>query len=326
MAVLTNLLQSIRVIATSARRIELRGEAVVQFARDPHLTLHIVLAGRTRVRASEGRFDRRMREDQYLFVPAGVDHQAGGASRRPHALAPVASGERIPLWRIGEGESACTLLTVKVELDQARLEAVARIMPEMRRNIPEGAPTVFELPEMLSASGLAQTTLLAGGEALLHCAVEAMLVSAVRELITSGNAAVLTSPNVQSAPVAAALRMIYNHFDRPWSVASLANEAGMSRSVFAKVFAAQVGNTPMAFLARVRMMHAETLLREDRHTLATIAGLCGYRSETAFNRAFRRCTGVSPGTVRDIMRTNAPRPPPLAKSIVAVAESRYENG
>lgn len=302
MTVLANLLQSIRLISTQPRRIELRGEGAVRFPRGDRVTLHLVLSGATKVCAGNRAFARELGEGEYLFVPAATDHVVGGRAAEPLLLPPAGEGDHTPLTRLGSGDKACLLLSAALEIDRTRLEAVARIMPEIKRHIPEGAPTIFTLPEMFTPQGLRQTAMIAGGNALLHSAIEAMLINAVRDHISAGHAAASASLPTPSAPVAAALQLIYRQPERNWTVLALAMECGVSRSVFASSFTRQMGTTPITFLTRIRMMRAETLLREDRHSLAEVARLTGYRSETAFNRAFSAHEGISPGAWRKAMR------------------------
>jgi AraC-like DNA-binding protein len=302
MTVLANLLQSVRLVSSQPRRIELRGDVAVRFAAIDRVTLHIVLTGSTTVRAGNGAFSRRLNEGEYLFVPAATDHVIGGLASDPLPLPPIREDDRTPLCRMGSCGKACLLLTSVLEIDRARLDAVARIMPEIKRHIPDGAPTVFAIPEMFTSDGLHRTAMIAGGNALLHSAAEAMLVNAVRDHVSAGHAAESSSPRAHTAPVAAALRLMYREPEHSWTLAMLAAECGVSRSVFAASFARQLGTTPMAFLTRIRMMRAETLLRENRHSLAEVALLIGYRSETAFNRAFSAHCGVGPGAWRRAMR------------------------
>lgn len=79
-----------------------------------------------------------------------------------------------------------------------------------------------------------------------------------------------------------------------WTLAELANRAGLSRSVFAQRFRARVGGTPIGYLARWRMMLATDRLANGREPLGSIANALGYESENAFNTAFRRVIGCSP--------------------------------
>lgn len=68
----------------------------------------------------------------------------------------------------------------------------------------------------------------------------------------------------------------------------------MSRSVFAQRFRQKVGETPIAYLTRWRMMLASERLAIDRAELSQTAQSLGYNSENAFNTAFKRVMGTSP--------------------------------
>ena len=90
------------------------------------------------------------------------------------------------------------------------------------------------------------------------------------------------------------LSRMHENPDAPWTVASLAREASMSRAAFARRFSAGVGEAPLAYLTRWRMGVAARLLRETNSPLAEIAGRVGYESEFAFSRAFKRALGRPP--------------------------------
>ncbi len=79
-----------------------------------------------------------------------------------------------------------------------------------------------------------------------------------------------------------------------WTLSELAIWAGMSRSVFAQRFRERVGETPIAYLTRWRMMLAAERLACGRDPLAQVARSFGYESENAFNTAFSRVMGCSP--------------------------------
>ena len=96
---------------------------------------------------------------------------------------------------------------------------------------------------------------------------------------------------------AAALAAMHRRPETPWTVASLAREAGVSRSVFAARFTQLVGEPPLGYLTRLRMQKASALLR-DGATLARVARMTGYASEASFSHAFRQWAGVAPGAWR----------------------------
>lgn len=94
------------------------------------------------------------------------------------------------------------------------------------------------------------------------------------------------------------LNLLHIQYDHNWSVAELAKEAAISRSVFSEKFVHVVGETPMRYLAEWRMQEAAEMLRTTDSSIATIAENVGYSSEMAFRKAFRKITGQPPGVVR----------------------------
>ena len=72
----------------------------------------------------------------------------------------------------------------------------------------------------------------------------------------------------------------------------------MSRTSFAERFATVMAGTPMNYVASWRMIEAQRMFRDSRLSVARVASSLGYETEAAFRRAFRRITGLSPGTAR----------------------------
>jgi AraC-like DNA-binding protein len=94
--------------------------------------------------------------------------------------------------------------------------------------------------------------------------------------------------------VATAIRRIHEQPTTPWTVARLAREAAMSRSVFFERFRRAVGTAPMEYLLHWRMVLAKDLLRSGTGSVAEIARRVGYGSGSAFSVAFTRHVGMPP--------------------------------
>jgi AraC-like DNA-binding protein len=91
-----------------------------------------------------------------------------------------------------------------------------------------------------------------------------------------------------------AIASMHNEPGYRWTLESLAERVGMSRSVFALRFRETVGATPMEYLARWRMLLAADRLKNSSDGLSAIGQSLGYESESAFGKAFRRVMGCSP--------------------------------
>ncbi len=96
----------------------------------------------------------------------------------------------------------------------------------------------------------------------------------------------------------AAIRAMHADLARPWTVESLAREAGLSRSSFAAAFKSVTGESPLGYLTGWRIYRAKALLRASDLQLIAIAQRVGYETDTALSRAFRRHEGIAPGEWR----------------------------
>jgi AraC-like DNA-binding protein len=84
----------------------------------------------------------------------------------------------------------------------------------------------------------------------------------------------------------------------PWTVDALAKKACLSRSAFAERFAGMTSMPPMEFVAIWRMQLASGMLAVGNANMLDVALRCGYESEAAFRKAFKRVIGIAPGKVR----------------------------
>ena len=110
------------------------------------------------------------------------------------------------------------------------------------------------------------------------------------------------------AQVNRALKAIHKGFGGALSLAAIAREAGMSRSNLALRFREVLGETPMLYATRYRLLKAQELLNASSRTLSEVAERVGYKSESAFSQAFKRQFGQGPGAFRRLA-TNDAEPP-----------------
>ncbi len=92
----------------------------------------------------------------------------------------------------------------------------------------------------------------------------------------------------------AALKAIHADPAHLWTLQELGSIAGMSRSTFALRFRQRLGEPPMQYLARWRMLLACDRLERSNDPVSVVAASLGYESESAFSTAFKRMLGCSP--------------------------------
>lgn len=101
----------------------------------------------------------------------------------------------------------------------------------------------------------------------------------------------------------AAITSMHDNPAHRWTLQELAERAGMSRSIFALKFKETVGETPMEYLTRWRMLLAGDRMETSDDSISVISSSLGYESESAFSKAFKRVMGCSP---RDYSRGRRP--------------------
>jgi AraC-like DNA-binding protein len=104
--------------------------------------------------------------------------------------------------------------------------------------------------------------------------------------------------------VGGVLALLHRRACHPWTLAELAAEVGVSRSLVAERFQRFLGEPPLTYLARWRLQLAARLLQTTRKTILHVAMDVGYESEAAFNRAFKREFGVPPAQYRRKLAAN----------------------
>jgi AraC-like DNA-binding protein len=88
-----------------------------------------------------------------------------------------------------------------------------------------------------------------------------------------------------------AIYSIHDDPAHPWTLQELAERVGMSRSSFAQKFKETVGESPIGYLTRWRMLLAGDRLANSNDPISVISLSLGYESESAFSTAFKRVMG-----------------------------------
>lgn len=137
-----------------------------------------------------------------------------------------------------------------------------------------------------------------GSQAVMDKLADALFVMTLRHhlaesAVERGLFAALADPRLRRA-----LDALHARPGHAWTVASLAEVACCSRTVFAERFTEIMNETPIQYLTRWRMTQALKLLRDPRLSVAQVGAGLGYATEAAFRRSFKRVLGYGPGAFR----------------------------
>ncbi|MCL7424700.1 AraC family transcriptional regulator [Streptomyces sp. NPDC052415] len=134
-----------------------------------------------------------------------------------------------------------------------------------------------------------------GQEVVLDRLLDLLVIAALRAWFSRPEAAAPGWYRALADPVVGrVLRLVQDDPAHPWTVASLAAKAGVSRAALARRFTELVGEPPMTYLTGWRLALAADALRDTGDTLEAIARRVGYGSAFALSSAFKRVHGVSP--------------------------------
>jgi AraC-like DNA-binding protein len=134
-----------------------------------------------------------------------------------------------------------------------------------------------------------------GQEAVLDRLLDLLLITLLRTWFERPQSDPPAWYAAQGDPVVGpALRLMQHHPEHAWTVAELADRAGVSRAAFARRFTDLVGEPPMTFLTSWRIALAADLMLEPDVTVASVARQVGYATPFALSAAFKRERGISP--------------------------------
>ena len=267
------------------------------------IIFHLLIEGRGYTQFDgEGRSIPLNAGDIVIF-PHGDPHIMGnGLPVKPvdsaQALERVLSGG-LPVSRHGGGgeitKLICGYMACEPQLSRIFLGGLPPILKINIRNDASGQWLEHAIRYSLGQADAAGP----GGEAVLARLSEALFIETLRRYI-----ALLPQERtgwlagVRDQDVGKALALLHRKPAHPWTVASLANEVGVSRSVLAERFRRYLSETPIAYLTRWRLQLGAQLLTSTSNSVAQIAAEVGYESEPSFNRAFKREFSLPPARFR----------------------------
>lgn len=147
---------------------------------------------------------------------------------------------------------------------------------------------------------------LAGREVAVQCA-KALLIDKPR-VWQSSYASPPRSGGHADGKILEAQRRLHEHFRGHVHLDAVARELGMSPRNFARRFRQATGETPLAYLHKLRIDESKRLLEQEHKTMQEIAGSIGYDDPVFFRQLFKRYAGVSPQAYRAKFGTNAELP------------------
>ncbi|MEU9854553.1 AraC family transcriptional regulator [Streptomyces sp. NPDC047974] len=255
--------------------------------------LHYVLEGRCRI-AAAGAAPLEPARGELVLLPAAARHRVLAALADQGVPARPPDGPDGPAALVavldGPGPPA-RLLSLRTGYDRRAVTPLVAALPRavlLARDQVEGAPLLRDTLRLLAAPGRRAGP---GDRLLALRAFETALALAV------------TAPRPPDGPyphpgIGRAVAAVETRYAEPWTVVTLAREAGMSRSAFTAAFREAVGTSPARHLTARRIREAARLLAGTGLPQSAVPARVGYRSRVGFHLAFRTAYGMTPGEYR----------------------------
>lgn len=273
---------------------------------------HVVTSGEGTVHVDGGE-PMPFRAGDLLLVPHGTGHRAWGAEPAPTPnvldLPHDTLSERYGILRHGGGGRRTELVCGGVRFVHPAARTLLAALPRVIHIDADDVPRRDWLRTTLDLIDDETRSVRPGGDVIVSRLCDIIVVQAIRTWIEHDPAARTGWLGaLRDARIGRALAAIHRTPAADWTVATLADEAMMSRSAFAARFTEMLGEPAMRYVTRWRMQVAHDLLSSGEHTVAAAGRAVGYDGEAAFSRAFKRTTGRSPGAVA---RESAPVRSPI---------------
>lgn len=266
---------------------------------------HVILGGEALLENREGHFQQRLQAGDILMFPRGRAHRlhdGGGGIPSPDHKRPMlnltisentGSGERLDM------------LCGRFLLDARHGRLMRDYLPEflLVSAVSHNATTaragaasqLAGLVTLLLQESMAENL---GGRAIIAALSTALFALTLR-LASERKQAPLGLLALAGHPrLAPALAAIFNKPERPWTLAELAALCNMSRATAGRHFQETLGRSACDLLTDVRMTIAAGALLNRSCPAREVAETVGYRSEAAFQRAFKQHIGITPAQWR----------------------------
>jgi len=271
--------------------------------RAEHLIVHhFVTEGRSVARLDDGERMPLEAGDVVVFPHGDAHHLENGAPRKTwdnrDELAETLAGGLRPR-RLGGGGAPTKFVCGYLACESSLARVLLAGLPSMWKVNVRAHDHARWLETTLDFAVAEAAGSRPGSTAVLAKLSEVLFVETLRIYVAS------LPPNrtgwlagARDPHVGRALALLHREPTRDWTIAELARDVGVSRSVLSERFRHYLGEPPIAYLARWRLQLGAELLTTTSHGVARIAGEVGYESEPAFNRAFKRAFGAPPARFR----------------------------
>lgn len=256
---------------------------------------HLVTAGACWIELNEGERHYAVRGD-VIVLPYGDQHTMGGDSEAN--VVPIASlldpvpWSKFPVIRYGAGGSRTDVICGYLDAAGPLFDPSLQALPRVFVVHPNEATSDWVKASIEYA--IESSTNIADGS--VEVRIPELLLSEILRIHLLSKPAIKHGwlAALSDQVIAPALAAMHRSPEYKWTVAELAAESSVSRSVLDERFRKILGRPPIRYLTEWRMHLAQELLTTSDLSVMAVARRIGYASDEAFSRAFSRAHGIAP--------------------------------
>jgi AraC-like DNA-binding protein len=238
-----------------------------------------------------------------VVFPFGTGHQLGaGEDGRliiPTGDLPQKPWARTPVLHYGEGPDLVRLLCGYLHCEVLDFAPLQRVLPTLIHIRTTGQKELTWLSSMVQQIVREVDEPRHGSLSMIERMTELTLIEVLRHQMSDAEKNVVqTLPVMSDVVLSRCLNAIHRNPEREWTLRELASISAVSRSGLIERFQTALDTSPMRYLRDWRLYLASVRLRNTSDSIARVAIESSYGSEAAFNRAFTRAYGLSPGAWR----------------------------
>jgi AraC-like DNA-binding protein len=278
----------------------------IELPRNTGASFHAVTSGTAWLRV-DGQDPIQLMPGDLLLLPSGLAHRLSSAPKGRCRSFDRMMKEKLVTpegdLELGGRGAMTTFVCAAYDYDLDVAQPLMSLLPHVLHvpADPVAGRNIASIVDLLAHEiGVRE----AGSRAAAARLIDLLLIVAVRRWAEQRPAGVAPSwlTALRDPMIGRVLALLHDRPAEPWTLEQLASEVHVSRATLARRFADEVGEPPLAYLARWRMQIAAQRLKHTTETVETIAREVGYTSEYAFNRAFSRHRGQPPGRYRRLAR------------------------
>lgn len=316
---LTQILLGLRLDGVEYGRCVMRTPWAVAFPAQPQARFHFVATGQAWLRTSSTEW-LHLNQGDAVLLPRGIAHTLSSSPDVPAvdvgSLGRVPVSDNIYLVRTGAtatraagaggdvhtsaetGTAPDVLFCGALRFNLDPLHPLMAMMPDVMRagDLAARDPSVPALLEAMEREVALDRIGACGILARLADVLAASIIRAWVECGCSDSTGWIAA--VRCPKIGKVIAAIHADPERDWSVPTLAELMGASRSRFADAFTRTMGESPAKYVAKVKMFQARHWIAQEGMRVTVAANRLGYDSEASFSRAFKRIIGHPPSAMR----------------------------